>query len=112
MSPMLGDRRGLLAAALVLALGLAACGGGSSKKDAGGQYGSDLLTASTVTVPPQATSPPTTSKQQAATAKDKPKPVTVPTRSPTTVKTGDSVKDASRGAVGDFAGPLLAVGAV
>jgi hypothetical protein len=109
---MLGDRRGLLAAALVLTLGLAACGGGSKKKD-DGQYGSDLLTATTVTVAPQATtSPPTTSKQQAATAKNKPKPVTVPTRSPTTVKTGDPIKDASHGGVGDFAGPLLAKNAV
>lgn len=108
---MLGDRRGLGAAALALLLGLAACGGGGKKSD-DGQYGSDLLTATTNTIAPKATAPPTTSAQQAASAKTKPKPVTIPTRSPTTVKTGDSVKDAAHGAVGDFAGPLLATGAV
>jgi hypothetical protein len=103
---MLGDRRGLLAAALALALGLAACGGGG-KKNANGQYGSDLLTKTTQTVAPVSTAVPTTSKQQAASAASKPKPVTVPTRSPTTARTGDPVKDASHGGTGEFAGMLL-----
>lgn len=108
MSPVHRDKgTGIAAGAVALALLLAACGGGG-KKNNKGQYGSDLLTGTTNTVAAQATAPPTTSKQQAATAAGKPKPVTVPTRSPApTAPAADQVKGDSHGAVGDFAGDLL-----
>nr|MBA3655407.1 hypothetical protein [Actinomycetota bacterium] len=97
--------------ALASALALTGCGGGKKKDVGSGQYGSDVLTDTTVTVAPLATTAPTTpttSKQQAATAKNKPPPVTVGPRSATPAKpTGDPVKDASRLGVGDFAGMLL-----